>query len=77
MENLPVEMCESLATVQDVAEARWDAMHQVIAIAVKLGADAGPHARCWVTLKPQAAKRLLSALQQALAETPDAKGTRQ
>ena len=71
------ELVQTLATVQEVAAAKWDSLGQAIAVAVRLGPDAGPTGRCWVTLKPAAAQRLLRELQRVLAETPGEGWTRQ
>ena len=71
------ELAMTLATVQDVAEAKWDSLGQWVCIDVELGRDEGPRPRCWISMKPEAAQRLLRELQRVLAESPDAEWTKQ
>lgn len=72
-----LEALRPLATVQAIAAAKWDSLGQWICIDTELGVDDGPRLHCWISLKPEAAQRLLRELQRVLAERPDEAWTRQ
>lgn len=65
------ELVETLANVKEVGRVTWDSLSQCIAVEVGVGKRDGTTHFFVVSIAPEAAERLCSALDQVLSDRPD------